>query len=238
MPRLCSEGKKMINTILFISVIALMFVLISLLFIIMMEVRAKKSYDHYVMESLNDKDEKAATDREDSEKIERTIPEPVQKKSDNKEPIEISEKEEDSTPKTPFTLAPKTASCNESCDKSRIDEIFKKDYGVFSHQRLVETMGLSDDEADEFVLELIHQLEDAIAELDRRVEEGDFEEIEHITHGLKGAALNIGSGGVADILVDYNQEMKESKSAETAKAYQELLRRSVSDLKIEYSQVA
>ncbi len=230
----------MINTILFISVIALMFVLISLLFIIMMEVRAKKTYDHYVMESLNDKEEKVAAniEKENNEKIERTIPEPVKKKSDTKEPIEIFDKEEDSTPKTPFTHAPKTASCDESCDKSRIDEIFKKDYGVFSHQRLVETMGLSDDEADEFVLELIHQLEDAIAELDRRVEEGDFEEIEHITHGLKGAALNIGSGGVADILVDYNQEMKESKSAETAKAYQELLRRSVSDLKIEYSQVA
>jgi len=55
---------------------------------------------------------------------------------------------------------------------------------------------------------------------------------------LKGAATNIGSGGVADILVDYNTEMKNGKEPEVALAYQELLKSAVSNLKIEYSQVA
>ncbi|WP_353662913.1 hypothetical protein [Hydrogenimonas sp. SS33] len=116
--------------------------------------------------------------------------------------------------------------------------ILSKDFGHFSHQRLVEGMGLSPEEADEFVLELIGQLENAIAELDRKISEKDFESVEHITHGLKGAALNIGEGGVAQLLIDYNTYMKHGKELPVVEAYQTKLKESVSDLKVEYSQVA
>jgi HPt (histidine-containing phosphotransfer) domain-containing protein len=117
-------------------------------------------------------------------------------------------------------------------------EILERDYGHFSHQRLVEGMGLSPEEADEFVVELIHQLEGAINDLDAAVSEKRYEEVEHITHGLKGAALNIGEGGVAQLLVDYNTYMKHGTEQPVIEAYQTLLKRTVSDLKVEYSQVA
>ncbi|MCF6201562.1 MAG: Hpt domain-containing protein [Hydrogenimonas sp.] len=199
------------------------------------------------MENLGSKSDKELNTADYSkEKVEnRTIPIPEQnKESEEKDKLEdlsnsIETESKKSLPaENQFTQIPKPSLEKEEIKSTAAEVILQKSYGHFSHQRLVESMGLNQSEADEFVLELIHQLENALPELDRKVQERDFEEIEHITHGLKGAALNIGSGGVADILVDYNQEMKESKSAEAAEAYQELLRRAISDLKIEYSQVA
>ncbi len=117
-------------------------------------------------------------------------------------------------------------------------EILAKDYGSFSHQRLVEGMGLSPEEADEFVVELIGQLEAAIGQLDELIEKGDYTEVEHVTHGLKGAALNIGEGGVAQLLIDYNTYMKHGTEKPVVEAFQTRLKQTVSDLKVEYSQVA
>ena len=242
----------MINTILFIAIIVLMLVLFALLVVIVLEYRAKKSYDHYIMESEESEEHNSTkADHEyadvSQENDRRSIPEPGRKEESRPEKPDIdtsgtvlpdnTETEADGDEKRLFRQYP-AAQTPEPEESSGADEITKKEYGPFTHQRLVETMGLSPEEADEFVLELIHQLESAIVQLDESIEKGDVEEIEHITHGLKGAALNIGSGGVADILVDYNTEMKDGKSLEKAAAYQELLRHAVSDLKIEYSQVA
>ncbi|WP_457596647.1 hypothetical protein [Hydrogenimonas sp.] len=117
-------------------------------------------------------------------------------------------------------------------------EIMEKDFGRFDHTRLVEGMGLSPQEADEFVVELIHQLETAIPDLDAAIEEHRYVDVERITHGLKGAALNIGEGGVAQLLVEYNTYMKHGNERPIVEAYQSVLKRSVSELKVEYSQVA
>ncbi|BBG66127.1 uncharacterized conserved protein [Hydrogenimonas sp.] len=239
----------MINTILFVAVIVLMLILFALLVVILLEYRAKKSYDHYIMESGNVEEELSqAAKREEAEggyrEIERAIPSPREQERsveeivrDTVSEIEPQTANEPQESATRFKQFPQKES-RERENNPAVEEILHRSYKPFTHDRLVETMGLSAQEADEFVLELIHQLEDAIVELDGKIEAEDFDEVEHITHGLKGAALNIGSGGVADILVDYNNEMKNGGDPERASAYQELLRRAVSDLKIEYSQVA
>ncbi|WP_456403296.1 hypothetical protein [Hydrogenimonas sp.] len=236
----------MINTILFVTVIVLMFVLLALLVVIVMEYRSKQSYNHYMMESREEKrpdDEKAGSVGK-REEPDRSIPytqkgddTTAKEQSAKQTPAEEDRPQEDSTPDPLFKQYPSHDEIRHE-ESSRIEAIRQKRYGPFTHQRLVEGMGLSPEEADEFVVELIHQLEEAIVHIDTKIEEANFDEIEHITHGLKGAALNIGSGGVADILVDYNTEMKECKDIDVAKTYQDLLRHAVSDLKIEYSRVA
>ncbi len=236
----------MIHMILMVTSVALILILLALLVIIVLEYRAKRSFDHYVMENENSLYENSP-ERERKESPgqqkpkQRTIPLPD--RSGDRAGTDITteltpqDPEIENTAEPQFKQYPPVQKA-EPKKQSRADEIKQKSYSPFTHQRLVETMGLSHEEVDEFVLELIHQLEDAIAELDELVERGDFEQIEHVTHGLKGAATNIGSGGVADILVDYNTEMKNGKDPEAAQAYQELLKSAVSDLKIEYSQVA
>jgi len=244
-----SERIGMINTILFVAVIVLMLVLLALFVVILMEYRAKKSYDHYVMQSEADADASGRpSDHSVPEETKRTIPNPNHKENEKAqsggEAAEenralLQENGVDEQPDTEplFKQFPPQEEPKRT-ESGKADGIRNRVYEPFTHSRLVESMGLSPEEADEFVLELIHQLEGAIEELDEKIKERDFEEIEHITHGLKGAALNIGSGGVADILVDYNTQMKHERDIETALAYQDLLRHAVSDLKIEYSQVA
>jgi len=180
--------------------------------------------------------------------IEERAPEPIQEEvretSQAEEKPQIEEKSQLEKPMdvtlerpTIYKLHPETQ--NETpASREEAGTILKKDYGEFSHQRLVEGMGLSPEEADEFVVELIHQLENAINDLDNAIAEKNFTEAEHITHGLKGAALNIGEGGVAQLLVDYNTYMKEGTELPVIEAYQTLLKQTVSDLKVEYSQVA
>ncbi len=247
---LSSKGAPMFSTILFISIIVLIGILLALLALIVAEYRAKKSYDHYIMQSTEDKEESHDTyirrEREVSDrKPERTIPKPDYEKkmsttgsSKEKEAKEQKDSIKESSGNEPLFKKLSLEEGEKTGIQNEIEEIRKKEYKPFTHDRLVKSMGLSPQEADEFVLELIHQLESAIVDLDEKIEQRDFEEIEHITHGLKGAALNIGSGGVADILIDYNTRMKEGSDIEAALAYQELLRSAVSDLKIEYSQVA
>ena len=228
----------MINMILMITSVTLILILLALLVIIVLEYRAKRSFDHYVMENENALDAERKESALSHRPEQRTIPLP-DRKADTADTADAPPRkpETESTTEPQFKQYPPVRKA-EPKKRSKAEEIKRKSYAPFTHQRLVETMGLSHEEADEFVLELIHQLEDAIEELDKLIERGDFDRIEHVTHGLKGAATNIGSGGVADILVDYNTEMKNGKDPEAAQAYQELLKSAVSDLKIEYSQVA
>ncbi len=107
-------------------------------------------------------------------------------------------------------------------------------YPKFSHARLVD-MGLSDEEAKEFVGELIPQIEVEIPLIEVAMEGGDFHKMERLTHGIKGSATNLGTGGVSDLLVDYNTYLKTGTDIDIAKAYFEHLVRYTAELKTQYS---
>jgi len=252
----------MFDLILFSSIGLLLLVLVGFLVIVIRDHMKSKSFELYVHQSQEElkreahrsKAEKENREHRHERKIVRpepaSRPQPAEEKSGGPAPVSeekpapspATEKEEKSdhgtkSPQTVYQLHPESKP--EISESQKLaGEILQKDYGVFSHQRLVEGMGLSQEEADEFVVELIHQLEDAINELDLAIERKDFDEVEHITHGLKGAALNIGEGGVADLLIEYNTYMKDGVDIPVIEAYQTLLKQTVSDLKVEYSQVA
>lgn len=92
------------------------------------------------------------------------------------------------------------------------------EYPAFTHVRLVE-MGLSDDEATEFVNELIPQLEEQIPLIEEAINSADFHKIERLTHGVKGSATNIGTGGISDLLVEFNTYLKTGEDVDIVKAY-------------------
>lgn len=107
-------------------------------------------------------------------------------------------------------------------------------YPKFSHARLVD-MGLSDEEAKEFVAELIPQIEEEIPLIQVALQNGDFHKIERLTHGIKGSATNLGTGGVSDLLADYNTYVKTGIDMDIAKAYLDHLVYYTSELKEQYS---
>jgi len=107
-------------------------------------------------------------------------------------------------------------------------------YPKFSHARLVE-MGLSDDEAVEFVQELIPQLELQIPLVEEAMNIPDFHQMERLTHSIKGSATNIGTGGVSDLLVECNTYLKSGTDIDIAKVYFEALKHYTKELKEEYA---
>ena len=107
-------------------------------------------------------------------------------------------------------------------------------YPLFTHERLIE-MGLSDGEAKEFVEELIPQLEIQIPLLEEALKKEDFHQMERLTHSIKGSATNLGTGGVADLLVECNTYLKTGTDSDIAKVYLDSLKHYTQTLKEQYA---
>jgi len=121
----------------------------------------------------------------------------------------------------------------------KVEEIIKKDlpacnYPQFTHVRLIE-MGLSDEEAVEFVTELVPQLEEQIDPIKKAIASADFHQVERLTHGVKGSATNIGTGGIADLLVEWNTYLKSETDVDVVNHYLTKYIEYSEKLKVQYS---
>ena len=110
----------------------------------------------------------------------------------------------------------------------------KADYPKFSHQRLID-MGLSNDESKAFVLELIPQIEIQFSLIKDALSKHDYPAMERLTHSIKGSATNIGTGGVSDLLIDYNTYLKTGSDFHIAEAYFSHLIDYTNELKSQYT---
>jgi len=122
----------------------------------------------------------------------------------------------------------------EAQEPVEIKKLPEANYPEFTHIRLVE-MGLSDDEAKEFVADLISQLETEIPLIDAAMKEGDFHKMERLTHGIKGSSSNLGTGGVSDLLSEYNTYLRTDTDVDIAGAYLKHLVHYTNELKKQYS---
>ncbi len=91
-------------------------------------------------------------------------------------------------------------------------------YPKFDYSRLLK-MGLGEDEAIEFVKELIPQIKTQIPLIKEAIEASDFHNIERLTHSIKGSSTTVGSGGVSDLLVEFNTYVKTEKEIPVLEAY-------------------
>lgn len=91
-------------------------------------------------------------------------------------------------------------------------------YPPFNHARLI-AMGLSQEDAKEFVNELISQVDAQIPLIDEAMKIPDFNQMERLTHSLKGSATNLGNGGISDLLVDFNTYLKSGRDFSAAQTY-------------------
>jgi HPt (histidine-containing phosphotransfer) domain-containing protein len=122
--------------------------------------------------------------------------------------------------------------------KEQVEKIQKElplcNYPKFTHIRLIE-MGLSDEEAKEFVQELIPQLEEQIPLIEKVLQSSDYHQMERLTHSIKGSATNLGTGGISDLLVACNTYLKTGTDSEIATTYFEHLKHYTKELKEQYS---
>jgi len=113
-------------------------------------------------------------------------------------------------------------------------ELPECNYPQFDHSRLLE-MGLGENDAQEFVGDLINQIEDQLPKINDAIEDKNVENIERLTHSIKGSSTNIGVGGVADLLVEFNTYTKTKSNIDVIKEYFKQLKVYLEKLKKQYS---
>jgi hypothetical protein len=151
-------------------------------------------------------------------------PTALPKQEERTEPSKVQPPEEISVPQTKV----------ETPQVSPDIELPKGEYPHFNYNRLLE-MGLSEEEAQEFVQELIPQIGEQIPLIDEAMKIPDFHKMERLTHSIKGSSTNIGTGGVSDLLVDYNTYLKKGEEIRIAQAYQKHLKHYYQKLKEQFS---
>jgi len=124
-----------------------------------------------------------------------------------------------------------TSAGNAEKEKAALPEL--PDYPAFDHSRLLE-MGLSDEDAKEFVQELITQIETEIPLIKEAMVQKDFHQMERVTHGIKGSSTNVGTGGVSDLIIEYNTYLKTGDDIQVAQSYFEALKNELEKLKAQY----
>ena len=154
---------------------------------------------------------------------------PVSKPEPPKERVETAEKRET---KTVRTIPEETKAATAKVETAK--KIPQKEYADFDNSRLL-AMGLSQKDADEFVLELIEQIDEFIPQIEAAIEAGDYRQVERLSHSLKGSATNLGTGGVADQLIDFNTYCKKGEDKETILNYLNSLKSYQAKLKTQYT---
>ena len=109
------------------------------------------------------------------------------------------------------------------------------DYPPFNHSRMITVLGLSEEDAQEFVTDLIAQIEETIPLIQEDLDTNNFESMERNTHSIKGSATNLGTGSVADLLVEFNTYLKTSKDKEIAQHYFDHLKKYAKSLQQQYA---
>jgi len=78
-----------------------------------------------------------------------------------------------------------------------------KVYPKFDSSRAMEEIGLTREEADTFVLELIKVVEAEIVRIEEALRKNDMKTIETIVHTITGSSSTLGSGGITSALISF-----------------------------------
>lgn len=194
---------------LFLAVAALL--ILFLLFALVSQLRSTRHFEQLDKEAARAKNRSTETKPEvKSENKEReatpvdTTPE-VLVPAPTVVPEDFSVEEEPASVMEEVTPEPEVTSVEDATAEPVVD---LKTYPPFDHARAVEQLGLSEEEAVMFIGELVQQIRDELPNLRSAFEAHDMKNLEEITHLLKGSATNLGDGGIAEMLTEFNDYCK------------------------------
>ena len=90
----------------------------------------------------------------------------------------------------------------ENFEASHVD-IPTKQYDMFDNTRAVKEMGLTQEEADGFVVDLVKAIKTEVPRIESAILSGKFKEVEEIVHTITGSSSTLGSGGVSSALISF-----------------------------------
>ena len=112
-------------------------------------------------------------------------------------------------------------------------EIPTKQYPKFDNSRAVNEMGLSQEEADSLVLELIKAIEVEIPRVEEALRTHDIRTIEEVIHTITGSSSTLGSGGVSSALISFYAAVQHRDVMENLRIHLENVKYYLASLKEE-----
>ncbi|WP_345977779.1 hypothetical protein [Sulfurimonas sp. HSL3-7] len=109
-----------------------------------------------------------------------------------------------------------------------------KIYPKFDNSRAVDEMGLSQEDADAFVLDLIKAIEAEVPKIDMALTNGDYKSLEEIVHTITGTSSTLGSGGISSALISFYAAVQHHDSLQKLFIHQQNVKHYLSSLKEEY----
>ncbi len=180
---------------------------------------------------------------------EKTTPEQIKKEKDLSQSYALKESESEDTRQVTQQPIPEKKVIPEVITEE-IPEVIKEvitekpvektydlpacKYPAFDYSRLI-GMGLAEDEAIEFTKELIPQIKTQIPLIKEALIKEDFHLMEKLTHSIKGSSTTVGTGGVSDLLVEFNTYLKTGKEIPIAEAYFDHLTRYAEELEKQFA---
>lgn len=100
-----------------------------------------------------------------------------------------------------------------------------KEYGKMDTTRAKEEFDMDDEEIAMFMDELKAQIEEEIPAIEKQINENDLVNLKSSIHKIKGSAVNLGEGGIASLLFDFNHYLSEGKDNkdEIKKMFEDIL---------------
>ncbi len=146
--------------------------------------------------------------------------EPLQTQRVDKKPMEQKPMEQKSVDK-------KTAEVKETI---RLPDCH---YPAFNHARLTK-MGFSKEETDEFLQELIEQIDTQLPVMEDAILQKDYTTLDSALHTIKGSTSTIGTGGISDLIDAFNLYIHKDKEPKVISHYMKYFKHYFEALKTQY----
>ena len=118
----------------------------------------------------------------------------------------------------------------------KVEKVYPQaNYKTFDHSRIITDLGLAEEDAKEFIDDLIAQIDSTIPQIKTAIGSINIKQLEELTHSIKGSATNLGSEGVASLLTDFNTYLKTGTDMDIIQRYFEHLEYYARELKAQYA---
>ncbi len=110
-----------------------------------------------------------------------------------------------------------------------------KEHPKYDNSRAVDEMGLTQEEADSFVLDLIKAIDSEIPRIEESISASEYKNVEEIVHTITGTSSTLGSGGISSALISFYTAVQHRDSFQELYIHLQNVKYYLAELKEQYS---
>ncbi len=110
-----------------------------------------------------------------------------------------------------------------------------KEHPKYDNSRAVDEMGLTQEEADSFVHDLVKAIQSEIPKIEEAISNSDYKTVEEIVHTITGSSSTLGSGGISSALISFYTAVQHRDSFQELYVHLQNVKHYLSELKEQIS---